>query len=565
MKKIICNYEYVGDDPDIKTVPYGYIDKTICGCGLTSLAIEGDDNTIIAVPTVYLTINKANQYPSTRYNGTVLPVWGDTSDSTIEHYVSNNNKYKIIVTYDSLHRVEHLLCNSRLIIDESNELLSKTKMKPEVINSVFRIAERYRDTVSFISATPTPLRYMPKWISDIEQVTIEFTHTFKTIPILCKRTYPFKALKDEFIKPLKDNDTITVAGKTFGKVLVFLNTVTQIAEIIKESDLDKNLCGIICGDNLKNDAKIMGISRYHSGVLPKFLFCTSTGFCGIDLYDSEVMTIVVSSTKKNWQMIDMLTDLKQAVSRQRNKDNPNYGCYIYIYNQSIFEKSDEDLLMITQTIYSKIIQSIKLWDYAKENNLTDGYSTSVDFHHYTLKVGNDYIINEQAFRADEYFILEIRNQYKTGFNINGCFEEYEVLNNIEIPSDIGYKDLVDFFDENNTEGIIDWNVFSTHHKWIKIIESSYRLFGKTWKDYSYAKKMIENYDDVYQQIILEIKSKFVNGIRYSRKEIKIILENIYCEFKINRVAKHTDLFNIMKVKEVTIKGQRMIEIISKSK
>lgn len=565
MKTITSDYEYVTDDPTFETVPYGYINKTVCGCGLTSLAIEKGNNTIIAVPTIYLTINKANQYPSTRYNGTVLPVWSDTSDSTIEEYVRFNYPFKIMVTYDSLPRVEYLLFKSRLIIDESNELLSKTKMKPEVINNVFKIAERYKYTVSFISATPTPLKYMPKWISDIEQVTIKFTHTYKVVPILFSRTYPFKALKDEFIIPLKDNDTITVAGKTFGKVLVFLNTVTQIVEIIKGSELDINECGIICGDSLKNDTKIMGITRYVKGVLPKFLFCTSSGFCGIDLYDSEVMTIIVSNTRKNWQMIDMLTDLKQAVSRQRNKDNPNYGSYIYIYNQSIFEKSDEDLLRITQTIYSKIIQAIKLWDYAKENNLTDGYSISNDFNRYTLKEGNDYILNEQAFNADEYFIMETRKQYTVGFDINGCFDECQVSENIEIPSDIGYKDLVDFFNETNKDGYVEWSLFSTRHKWIYVIENSYRLFGRTWRDYTHARKMIENYDNVYQQVVLDIKSKFQTGIRYSRKEVKSILADVYSEFKINRTAKHTDLFKIINVKEVKVNGDRMIEIISKSK
>ena len=60
------------------------------------------------------------------------------------------------------------------------------------------------------------------------------------------------------------------------------------------------------------------------------------------------MNIVVSNTTKEHQMINLLTDLKQATSRQRNKSNPNYNRFIYIYNQNNFEKSESELLRIVE-------------------------------------------------------------------------------------------------------------------------------------------------------------------------------------------------------------------------
>lgn len=81
---------------------------------------------------------------------------------------------------------------------------------------------------------------------------------------------------------------------------------------------------------------------------------------------------------------------------------------------------------------------------------------------------------------------------------------------------------------------------------------------------SYAKKMIENYGDDFELTKLEIKRLFVVGNRYTRKEVKEKLQELYNNLGINRVAKHTDLSdNIMRVKEVTVRGVRMIEIISK--
>lgn len=58
----------------LQTIPDGYIDKTICGCGLTTVALENNVNTVIAVPTIYLAINKSEQYPNERYKGNVLAV-----------------------------------------------------------------------------------------------------------------------------------------------------------------------------------------------------------------------------------------------------------------------------------------------------------------------------------------------------------------------------------------------------------------------------------------------------------------------------------------------------------
>src|SRR5690606_19655743 len=117
--------------------------------------------------------------------------------------------------YDSLPKVEHLLDRCKLVIDESNELLSKTKLKPEVIDRVFEIAKKYRDTVSFISATPTPLKYMPDWISDIEQVTIEWTKTIKSTPILCQNRFPYKALKENILIPLRDDGIVSISNNPF--------------------------------------------------------------------------------------------------------------------------------------------------------------------------------------------------------------------------------------------------------------------------------------------------------------------------------------------------------------
>lgn len=442
-------------------------------------------------------------------------------------------------------------------------LLPVTKQRPAVVDRLLDIALRYKDTVSFVSATPIPVEYLPSWVSDIDQIKITWNNTVKATPIICERTYPFRSLCEEFLIPLNREGTMTVSDKTFSKVIIFMNTVNQITKVIKEAGLGKKDCGIICGDSLKNDVKISGIERYKSGSLPKYLFLTSSGFCGIDLVDEDAMTIIVSNTSKNWQMIDMLTDLKQAVSRQRNKNNPNYGSYIYIYNQSVFSEDEEELLQRIENVREKIALNIPHYDDLKRMGKETAFMCDNDFRAYSLFKDGRYILNDGAFNADKYFILQTRRQYAEGFDIRGCIGNGETIGSVSLPKSVRYKDLVDYFEDNNVKGEIEWGSYSTRHEWIRLIEDSYRFYKKVWKDFTYAKNMVDNHNDTHELVKMDIKRQFSVGSSYSRNQVKDILKEIYCSYKIERIPKHYDLQDALIIKEKKINGERMVEILGK--
>jgi len=107
MKQITYTYDTEYASESMTEIPAGYIDKSICACGMTSVALENNKNVVLAVPTIYLAVNKADQYPNERCSHTVLPVWGDTSTTDIENYLEINPIAKIMCTYDSLHKVKH--------------------------------------------------------------------------------------------------------------------------------------------------------------------------------------------------------------------------------------------------------------------------------------------------------------------------------------------------------------------------------------------------------------------------------------------------------------------------
>src|SRR5699024_8215804 len=95
-------------------------------------------------------------------------------------WCSGKQPVKIICTYDSLKKVDFLLEKQdfRLIIDESDNILELTKgERKEAIFYMLKKAEEHKDKVSFISATPIPVEYMPQCISTISQIKMNWSNT----------------------------------------------------------------------------------------------------------------------------------------------------------------------------------------------------------------------------------------------------------------------------------------------------------------------------------------------------------------------------------------------------
>lgn len=289
-KTIYFETEFAGQKEDFKEIPIGYIDKTICGCGLTSIALENNLSTIIAVPNIPLVVNKVSQYPNNRYDGEILGVYGSTTKDDINQYVERcrliNKPVKIMVCYDSLCKVEYLLDECRLIIDESDQILKNIGLKIkdksrdiDVYSYLLDKAEKHKDKVSFISATPIPIEYLPNWIGELEQIKLIFSNTIKVTPMMMKRQYPYKSLQEEIIRPLKNAGNVVIGDREIKKVIVFINSVENILKIVRECQLNPDDVAILCGDSSRNDYKIRGYKRIdRPDNLPRFTFITSSGF-----------------------------------------------------------------------------------------------------------------------------------------------------------------------------------------------------------------------------------------------------------------------------------------------
>ena len=234
----------------MKDLPtHAYIDKTTCGVGMTSVAIEENCNTLLLVPTKLLVENKANQYPSSRCPYYVQGVMGDVDDYTIQNYFNQCQRRqpaKYICTYDSFARMLPFaqMDNVRIVVDESDKVFAQSHLKSDssmeidVLNYMLKELEPLQDRVTMISSTPVPVDYFQgtygEWIMGLDQYKFTWTTSMTVTPMMCKRRMPTDALKKEVIQPIAAGKNAVVGDRTFRKAIIFLNSVNSICKTIKE-------------------------------------------------------------------------------------------------------------------------------------------------------------------------------------------------------------------------------------------------------------------------------------------------------------------------------------------
>lgn len=582
MREIYYNVEYASQA--LTEIPLGYVDKTVPGCGLTTVALENQLDTIIAVPNVELIDNKLTQYPSGRCSYSLLGVKSGVSNEEIRSYVAmvlgRCHPIKIMVTFDSLARISWILKkykSCRLIIDESQELLRYSRLKAkskssaysfEAVSSVFNIAQTFIARLSFVSATPIKLKYLPDWVSNLEQVKMKWANTIAISPVSMERSYPKRALIHEILNPIEKNGSVIIGGLTLSKAIIFVKSLSTIKYIVDNSLVPKEDIRVIMGNNKENNRYMSGFKRLDDYAnLPKYTFVTGTGFKGIDLYDDSAVNIVVSEIKKDFTMIDLSTDLKQAISRQRKKSNPHYGKFLFIYNQSSFTLSEIELLAKTDEVKDKVSRGVEFHfstKVGKEDKLIfdDFIGNDKDFIEYTLydESAGLFRFNDNLYNSDVEFILETRRLYEKGVNIiaelqgNWDIQEETI---IEAPS---YEHIQEYYRANGNFG-----EYEVHTEFVETITTCEKYFGKTFSNHTYAKKKIIEYQSfMTPQLVLKVQDQFETNEKYTSTVIKETLQRAYDNNGVGKIAKTTDIKLFMNVETFKSGNKRGYKIIDKS-
>lgn len=571
MKEYCFNASYASEVMN-KLPTHTYIDKTTCNVGMTSVAIEEECNTLLLVPTKLLVENKASQYPSSRCGYYVQGVTGDVDEKTINTYFNQyqgRQPAKYICTYDSFWRMLPFarMDNVHIVVDESDKVFAQAHLKSDstmdldVLNYMLKELEPLQDRVTMISSTPVPVDWFQgtygEWIMGLDQYKFTWTTSMTVTPIMCKRRMPINALKKEVIQPIVAGKGAAIGDRTFKKAIIFLNSVTSICKTIKECGIE-SCSGIICSKTNEQEAKLKrekldGKRVKDYSHLPIFTFITSTGFQGIDLYDPEAMNVVVSSgNTKDYEkgsspslMLDLQLDIKQAVSRNRNRNNPNADRFVFFYNLDIFDIDVPELL--------RKIDALQRWieDYCKGMNIgfpvVDPKSIPDNCKRYTYIDNGKLFLNRMSFKLDKYLATNVIKLYQSGFammsNMSSTFAGPISVAKPRESRETSYKLICDKYQAQLSGAPVEWTSEELACENYILVDRCYNEFGKVFYDSDYARSLVET-SDARNAVDMEseVKKVIVPG-KYSCKELKVKLQDVYAANRYNRIAKATDIFD----------------------
>lgn len=430
--KIEGCFNYLGQIPSYE-LPKGVLNKGITGCGATTVALTDNNHTIICSPRIQLLKNKKDQFPDS------LLVVGGVYHDEIQNYLEELPIPKILITYDSFHKLNDCIIDKskfRVVVDEFHYLLQDASFKSEVGLELLNNLKIY-PYVTYLSATPILDEYIDKidFFNDIPYTKYEWENAEKLEVIRIKSNDPINAAI-RIVRQYQIEDYPKVQLNTgewieSKECVIFLNSVKNIASIVKNCNLSPDEVNLILGNSEDNDKSISQLGKgFTRGSLPligekhkKFTFCTSTAYAGCDFYSECASTFVISDMKRLNTTIDISTDLVQIAGRQRLESNPFRKHIHFIYNTSIEDSNDE---LFAEYIKKKVETTLQE---VEQNNQATG-----EFRNLRIKTTKNYqnifkysdtytfyddkrdifVANELARLNEEYTYAIQNHNYKSG-------------------------------------------------------------------------------------------------------------------------------------------------------
>ena len=595
-------------------LPRGHVivDKGVTGCGYTEYTLTNNLPTVLCSPRKLLLENKSEQHQG---DINILYLKNEITDIKSIHKLKNkirnhiflcdeeNLPIKFLVTYDSSHYIIDILKELGIlhefyfIIDEFQSIFLDAFFKSEV---EFDFVEYLRDcpNVLYLSATPMLDKYLEKVATfrNLDFYQIDWSETGCVENIIIKRKFA-ASLGSECIKIInqylsgKYPSTFTSDNKiVFSKEAVFyFNSISDIIRVINKTGLTSDQVNIICADDKENKDKLSKIG--HSiGKIPlkgeknkMFTFCTKTAYIGSDFYSNNASSYVFADPNIKSLALDISLDLPQIVGRQRNRNNPFKNNIVIFYKTKRKDETSLTLEEFEKDKKQKIDSTNKLLDiynkvttdeqkeYVKKLE-RDSEKYIHDFVSISKKTGKP-VYNSFIEIAQERSWEVSQKEYQDKISVTKSLES--LTSNIsEYQSDLE-KEAQDFLDNKFYKtGIFREKMkmyceFMDKYKgnkevsdiiYFKIKDPKYKKYynfygTKGCKAVSYEEKKLEQgmiNSSKELDISSVIYSKFKVGDRFTKKEIKQILQDVYGNLGIISKAKATDLGKYFTLKRTCI-------------
>ena len=571
-------------------LPRGIVNKGITGCGATTLAIEDEHKTIICSPRINLIKNKCQQHKGT------LAVYGDVRNGEIEDYLRNSPLPKILATYDSVPRLNALIKDKldwRVVVDEYQYILIDSGFKSETEIALLETLKGF-PYVTYLSATPIADKYMLQmdWFKDMPYTVLEWSNVEKR---LVKRVQSKNPINNaiEIVRNYQKGiyPSILINGEKIEskECVIFLNSVTNIANIVKQTGLQSDEVNVIVAFNEENNLLVKKLGAdFGIGSIPlkeeqhkKFTFCTSTAFAGCDFYSTCASTFVISDNKKAYTSIDIATELAQIAGRQRLECNPFRNTTIFIYNVDAGESKEDSY----KAILEKKLQDSD--EYAKHNNSLTGKNREFTIkdiqtyqklnkysEHYVCynEVTNCFFVNNMAYLNDcfSYDVqkenysdgIMVRKQLEnSGFNVNenevhsDYEEQLECIIKKESFAD-RMKRYCEYRKQKETSMFVLVNEVMEHqNEDLKLYYDSLgyeRIKALGYKELNLKNEMMNKQATFH--LYKEFRAIFPVGTRMLTDSIKLKMEEVYARYGIRQkgVASHLEKRFGIKIKPAKI-------------
>ena len=606
-------------------LPRGHVivDKGVTGCGYTEYTLTNNLPVVLCSPRKLLLENKSEQHQS---DLNILYLKNEIKDindiallrNKIKNHIflcdEENLPIKFLVTYDSSHYIIDILkelgilSDFYFIIDEFQSIFLDAFFKSEV---EFDFVEYLQDcpNVLYLSATPMLDKYLEKvdTFKNLPFYEIDWSETGVVENIIIQRKFS-TALTTDCIKIVKQYlegkfpSTFTSDNKiVFSKEAVFyFNSISDIIRVINKTGLISDQVNIICANDKENQDKLHRIG--HSiGKIPlkgetnkMFTFCTKTAYIGSDFYSDCASSYVFADPNIKSLALDISLDLPQIVGRQRNRENPFKNNIIIFYrtirkteieDRETFDKTQEERRNATKELldgFNLLTEKQKVQYVQKLKNDVKSSKYERDFVSISKKTGkpvyNSFIdiANERSWEVSQKDYQDKISVTKSLESLTSNISEYQSDLEKEVQNFLDYK----FYKTGLFhEKMKMYCEFMDKHKgnkevsdmiYFKIKNSDFRKYYNFYgtsgcKAKEYIKKNLEQgmmNVSKSDELSFVVYKRFQIGERYTLKEIKSVLQDIYRDLGITSKPKATDLdkyFNLIRVKFSDPKTKKRIE------
>ena len=591
------------------------LNKTLTGCGGTSLFLNSGLMVVIISPRIQVLKNKHKQYPDSFLFH--IPQCGDRP-SAIKQKMEELNSYlhlhygltpfgqpppaKILVTLDSVGKVLSVLESCSIIdkflfvVDEFQCLMGDAIFKGTVdMNFLVNIDNRAR-RICYLSATPIPeiyLDYIPQ-LANLPYYKLQWDPAVIEEPTLkvrqMKKGENAVKLCTELIQKYRNNgyfERKIIQGNVVysREACIFLNEVKSIIRIIEKNNLLPEEVTILCSESKSSELPkgftIGGLCTDRNKPINKtFTFCTKASFEGVDFYSTNASTYIFIDGGKEWLSLDVAIDLSQILGRQRLDSNPFRHDATLYYKTVPNPVTEVEFRQKQSEMEQTTKERLDMYDASQEKSK----KWLVDLH---LKISP-----EEKFVSDYVDVIQENGQSTLGFNYlvmaakwNQWYQRryyysnsHQLISGIQSALGIGRKpvEVRDFEswynntpDKDKLAGYADFrNKYPQYDEWIYQNPFIDLRFHQWYATFGYSTLLEQNFQEdkvemLYDEYCLkdQIKTVCMNvfevGKYYSKKEVKSILQQIYYQSRLyQKIAKATDLSQYVNCREVQrIDGQ----------